>query len=134
MCLPKVFYPVFMFAFIFSLPLVFTFLGPVVRTPVSANLGLNFNPSFFFLLSKALSRIFFSILFRVSNHQIVFKENLPFKLSYLSSNFALTLGYLNPASNNFALAASISHFLTSAISSSCFFFNEIYLLFLSHLL
>ena len=45
----------------------------------------------------------FSILFRLSNHQIVGKRtklNLLFKLSYLSSNFALTLGYLNPASNN----------------------------------
>ena len=29
--------------------------------------------------------------------------NLLFKLSYLSSNFALTLGYLNPASSNPAL-------------------------------
>ena len=48
--------------------------GPVVRTPVSANLG--FNPGSFFLLSKALSGIIFSILFRVSNHQIVDKENL----------------------------------------------------------
>ena len=28
------------------------------------------------------------------------KLNLLFKLSYLSSNFALNLGYLNPASNN----------------------------------
>ena len=46
----------------------------------------------------------FSILFRVTNHQIEGKENLKlnllFKLSYLSSNFALTLGYLNPVSNN----------------------------------
>ena len=50
-------------------------LGPVVRTPVSANLGLNFNLGFFFLLFKAVSRIIFSILFRVSNHQIVGKEN-----------------------------------------------------------
>ena len=41
-------------------------LGPVVRTSVSANLGLNFNPGFFFLLSKALFRIIFSILFRLS--------------------------------------------------------------------
>ena len=49
--------------------------GPVVRTPVSTNLRLNFNPGFFFLLSKALSRIIFFILFRVSNHQIVGKEN-----------------------------------------------------------
>ena len=36
---------------------------------------LNFNPSFFFLLLKALCRIIFSILFRVSNHQILGKEN-----------------------------------------------------------
>ena len=28
-------------------------LGPVVRTPVSATPGLNFNPGFFFLLSKS---------------------------------------------------------------------------------
>ena len=49
--------------------------GPVVRTPVNTNLGLNFNPGSFFLLSKALSGIIFSILFRVSNHQIVGKEN-----------------------------------------------------------
>ena len=49
--------------------------GPVVRTPVGANPGLNFNPGFFFFFSKALSRIIFSILFRVSNHQIVGKEN-----------------------------------------------------------
>ena len=53
----------------------FKTLGPVVRTPVSANLGLNFNPGFFFFLSKALSRIVFSIHFRVSNHPIVDKEN-----------------------------------------------------------
>ena len=50
-------------------------LGPVVQTPVSANPGLNFNLGFFFYLSKALSGIIFSILFRVSNHQIVNKEN-----------------------------------------------------------
>ena len=50
-------------------------LGPVVPTPVSANLELNFNPGFFFYLPKALSRMIFSILFRVSNHQIVNKEN-----------------------------------------------------------
>ena len=39
--------------------------------------GLNFNPWFVFLLSKSLSRIIFSILFRVSNHHcLVGKENL----------------------------------------------------------
>ena len=36
---------------------------------------LNFNPGLFFLLLKALCRIIFSILFRVSNHQIVGKED-----------------------------------------------------------
>ena len=54
---------------------VYKLPGPVVRTPVSANPGLNFNPGFFFFLSKALSRIIFSVLFRVSSHQIVGKEN-----------------------------------------------------------
>ena len=49
-------------------------LGPVVWTPVSANPG--FNPGFFFFLSKALCRIIFSLLFRVSNHQIIGKVNL----------------------------------------------------------
>ena len=54
---------------------VMTALGPVVRTLVSVNPGLNFNPGFFFFLSKALSWIIFYINFRVSNHQIVGKEN-----------------------------------------------------------
>ena len=43
--------------------------GPVVRMPVSTNPGLNF------FLSKALCRIIFSVLFKVSSHQIVGKEN-----------------------------------------------------------
>jgi len=50
-------------------------LGPVVRTPVSANPGLNFNPGFFSFLSKALSWIILSIFFNTSNHQTVGKEN-----------------------------------------------------------
>ena len=93
--------------------------GPVVRTPVSANLGLNFNPGFFFFLSKAHYRIIFSILFRVSSHQIVGKENsteFAFKLSYPSSNFALIVGYLNPFSNNPALAHWRSTFFSLEIS------------------
>lgn len=49
--------------------------GPVVRRPISANPGLDFNPGFFFFLSKAFSWIVFSILFRVFNHQIVDKNN-----------------------------------------------------------
>ena len=52
-----------------------THQGPVVRKPVSVNPGLNFNPGFFIFLSKALSQIIFSFLFRVSNYQIVGKEN-----------------------------------------------------------
>jgi len=49
--------------------------GPVVRTPVSAYQGINFNPGFFFFLLKALSRIVFPVLFSVSYHKIVDKEN-----------------------------------------------------------
>ena len=80
--------------------------GPVRRL-ISTNPGLNFNPGLFFFSSKAFSRTIFSILFRVANHQIVDKKNycklnLLFKLSYLNSNFKLTLGYLNPALNNSA--------------------------------
>ena len=51
------------------------FQSPVVRTPIIANPRLYFNPSFVFFLSKALSRKILSILFRVSYHQIVGKEN-----------------------------------------------------------
>ena len=42
---------------------------------VSANPGLNFNPGSFIFLSKALFQVIFSFRFRVSNHQIVGKEN-----------------------------------------------------------
>ena len=51
-----------------------------------------------------------SILFRVSNYQIIDKRiklNLLLKLSYLNSNFVLTLGYLNPPLNNLALMDSV---------------------------
>ena len=80
-----------------------TYQGPVVRTPVSANPGLYFNPGFFIFLSKALSRIIFSIFLAYPNIKLKAKRiqlNWLFKLPYLSSKFALTLGYLNPASNN----------------------------------
>ena len=43
--------------------------GRVVQRPVSAN------PDLFFFLSKAFSQKIFSILLRVTNHQIVDKEN-----------------------------------------------------------
>ena len=39
-------------------------LGPVVRRPISANPGLNFNLGFFVFCSKAFSRIIFSLLFK----------------------------------------------------------------------
>ena len=80
-----------------------------LRTPISANLGLNFNQGFFFLLSKTLFRIIFSIFLEYPIIKLKAKRiklNLLFKLSYLSSNFALTLGYLNPASNNSAQSSS----------------------------
>ena len=56
-------------------PKIWSLPGPVIRTPVSANPGINFNPGFFIFVSKALSRIIFSFLFRVSYYQIVGKEN-----------------------------------------------------------
>ena len=77
--------------------------GPVVRTRVSANPRLNFNPGFFFFLPKALSRIIFSIFF------LAYPTNCRQRefnwICFLNSdiwvqNFAVTLGYLNPASNN----------------------------------
>ena len=66
--------------FSFFYPLTFSNAGELsyaqlFERRVSANSGLKFNPGFLFFLSKALSRIIFSILFRVSNHQIVGKEN-----------------------------------------------------------
>ena len=55
---------------------------------ISANPGLNFSPGFFFFLSKALSRIIFSIRFRVFNHQIVGKANkMEFAFLALISEF-----------------------------------------------
>ena len=36
---------------------------------------LALNPGFFFLCSKAFSRIIFSAIFRASNHQLVDKKN-----------------------------------------------------------
>ena len=54
---------------------MFIHLGPVARRPISANLGLNFDPGFFFFCSKAFSPIIFSIIFRASNYQTVDKTN-----------------------------------------------------------
>ena len=41
--------------------------GPVVRRPISANPGLNFNLGFLIPLLKSLFGIIFSVLFKVSN-------------------------------------------------------------------
>ena len=46
-------------------------LGQVIRRPINANPGLNFNPGLFFFSSKAFSRTIFS----AQNHQIVDKKN-----------------------------------------------------------
>ena len=93
-----------------------TLLGPVVRMLVSANPGLNFNQGFFFFSSKALTRIIFYIFLEYPIIKLYAKRiklNLFFKLSYLSSNFALALGYLNPPSNNLALAIRWSKLSTN---------------------
>ena len=60
---------------------------------------------FVFFCSKTFSQIFSLLFLRANNHQLVDKENLIFKPSYLNSNFVLTLGYLNPALNNPAQGA-----------------------------
>ena len=57
------------------LRLELTVQGPVVRRPITANPGLNFNLGFFVFCSKTFSRIIFSILFRASNHQTVYRKN-----------------------------------------------------------
>ena len=49
--------------------------GPVVRRPISANPGLNFNLGFFLFCLKAFYRIIFPIVFRASSIQIVDKKN-----------------------------------------------------------
>ena len=59
----------------FTLTLSNYFESPGPSCSISANLGLNVNPGFFFFRSKAFSRIIFSSLFRASHHQIVGKKN-----------------------------------------------------------
>ena len=49
--------------------------GPVVRRPISAQPEVKFNPGFFFLCLKALSRIIFSAIFKVFKNQLVDKKN-----------------------------------------------------------
>ena len=48
---------------------------PVVRKPISTNLGLNFNLGFLFFCSKAFTRIIFTILYRASIQYITGKKD-----------------------------------------------------------
>ena len=80
---------------------------------------LSLNPGFFFFCSKAFSRTIFSNIHRASNHQLVDKRiklTLLYKLSYLNSNFALTLGCLNPALNNPAQISVVTRHKYDVIS------------------
>ena len=79
---------------------------PVVRRPISANSRLNF---LLLLLKRIFSDNYYISIFL--KHSIIklrakrIKLNLLFNLSYLNSNFALSLEYLNPALNNPVLYA-----------------------------
>ena len=46
-------------------------LRPADQRPISANSGVNFNPGFFFFCSKAFSRMNFSLVCRVSKHNLI---------------------------------------------------------------
>ena len=69
--------------------------------------GLNFNPNFFLFSLKAFYQIIFPIVFRASSIKLIEKKRIKLnwllKLSFLNSNFTLTLGYLNSTLNNPAL-------------------------------
>ena len=54
---------------------------PVVRRPISANAGINFNPGFSFFCLKAFSQTIITILFRASNQQIADQRNRQFPSS-----------------------------------------------------
>ena len=51
------------------------FQGPVVRRPISANPGLNFNLHFFIPLLKSLFGKIFSVLFKASSSHTLNKKN-----------------------------------------------------------
>ena len=46
-------------------------LGPADQRPISANSGLNFNAGFFFFCSKAFSWMNFSLVCKVSKHNLI---------------------------------------------------------------
>ena len=73
------------------------FEGQLALTPVSFS---------FFFVKKAFYRIIFPIIFRAPSIKLAEKRiklNWLLKLSFLNSNFTLTLGYLNSTLNNPAL-------------------------------
>ena len=79
-------------------------LGPVVRRPKPR---VKLNPGFFLFLSNAFSRIIFCVSFKSIQLPSFSQKELNwiyfFKPSYLNSNFARTVRYLNLALNNPAL-------------------------------
>ena len=80
---------------------IITDLDPVVQRPISANPGLNFSASFFFICSKAFPRAIFSQLFLEHSINKLYakrmKLNVAFKLLYLNSNFTPNPGLSWPA-------------------------------------
>ena len=77
--------------------------SPVVLRPIRASPGLNFNPGFF----SFLSRIFFFILLRVTNHQIVDKkQGRGWRYSVIS--ISNTVSFPNSASHFKIFEASAS--------------------------
>ena len=101
---------------VWSESLSFTLLSPICfytkaqlfegRLALNPGLNLLTRVSFSIVQKHFLGQ--FSLLFlRASNHQLVvtterIKLSFLFKFSNLNSNFALTLGYLNPDLNNLA--------------------------------
>ena len=82
------------------------FEGRLVLNP-----GLNLTRVSFSLVQKHFLGQFSLIFIEYQIINLLTKRtklNLLYKLSYLDSNFALTLGYLNPALNNPALKFAIS--------------------------
>ena len=61
------FYGLFYDSFISPVFFLYIVQGPVVRRPISANPGVNFNLGFLIPLLKSLFGIIFSVLFKVSN-------------------------------------------------------------------
>ena len=61
------FYGLFYDSFISPVFFLYIVQGPVVRRPISANPGVNFNLGFLIPLLKSLFGIIFSVLFEVSN-------------------------------------------------------------------